>query len=130
LVIDRYTFRTSPLRNVALQPAFFHNGAFTRLEDAIRYHSDAHFYGRSYDPAAAGLPPDLQRMGPIEPALGRLDARLSDPSSLTEAELQDIIAFVREALLDERAKPENLMKLIPAELPSGLPPLVFERPAP
>lgn len=130
LVIDRYTFRTSPLRNVALQPAFFHNGAFTRLEDAIRYHSDAHFHGRSYDPAEAGLPPDLQRMGPIEPVLGRLDARLSDPSRLTEAELQDIIAFVRDALLDERAKPENLMKLIPAELPSGLPPLVFERPAP
>jgi cytochrome c peroxidase len=26
---DRYKFRTSPLRNVAVQPAFFHNGAFT-----------------------------------------------------------------------------------------------------
>ena len=35
---DRYKFRSSPLRNVALQPAFFHNGAFTRLEDAIRHH--------------------------------------------------------------------------------------------
>src|SRR4029453_1152687 len=100
LVIDRYTFRPSPLRTGALQPAFFHNGAFPRLEDAIRYHSDAHFHGRSYDPAAAGLSPDLPRMGPVEPALGRLDARLSDPSSLTEAELQDIIAFVRDALLD------------------------------
>ena len=29
---DRYKFRTSPLRNVALQPAFFHNGAFTKLK--------------------------------------------------------------------------------------------------
>ena len=38
---DRYAFRTSPLRNVALQPAFMHNGAFVRLEDAIRYHLDA-----------------------------------------------------------------------------------------
>lgn len=26
--LDRYKFRSSPLRNVALQPAFFHNGAF------------------------------------------------------------------------------------------------------
>ena len=26
---DRYKFRTSPIRNVALQPAFIHNGAFT-----------------------------------------------------------------------------------------------------
>ena len=33
---DRYKFRSSPLRNAALQPAFFHNGAFTRIEDAIR----------------------------------------------------------------------------------------------
>jgi len=31
---DRYRFRTSPLRNLALQPAFFHDGAFTRLEDS------------------------------------------------------------------------------------------------
>ena len=34
---DRYKFRTSPLRNLALQPAFFHNGGFTRLEDAIHH---------------------------------------------------------------------------------------------
>ena len=27
---NRYKFRTSPIRNVALQTAFFHNGAFTR----------------------------------------------------------------------------------------------------
>jgi len=25
---DRYKFRTSPLRNVAVQPTFMHNGAF------------------------------------------------------------------------------------------------------
>src|SRR5690349_7641009 len=31
LARDRYKFRTSPLRNAALQPAFFHNGCFTRL---------------------------------------------------------------------------------------------------
>src|SRR4051812_18258245 len=37
---DRYMFRTSPLRNLALQPAFFHNGCFTRLEDAVRFHLD------------------------------------------------------------------------------------------
>ncbi len=52
---DRYKFRTSPLRNVALQPAFFHNGAFTRLKDAIRYHLDAPTFARSYNPAAADV---------------------------------------------------------------------------
>ena len=123
---DRYLFRTSPLRNVALQPAFFHNGAFTRLEDAIRYHSNSIADGYAYDPAAAGLPPDLQRVGPVG---GNLDPRFAQQRRLTEAELQDLIAFVRDALLDERARPENLMRLIPAELPSGLPPLTFEGPA-
>ena len=49
---------------------------------------------------------------------------------MTDAELADLGAFLRDGLLDERAKPENLMKLIPAELPSGLPPLVFEPPSP
>jgi cytochrome c peroxidase len=32
---DRYRFRTTPLRNVALQPAFFHNGAYTTLEEVV-----------------------------------------------------------------------------------------------
>ena len=44
---DRYKFRSSPLRNVALQPAFFRNGAFTRLEDAIRHHLDVHDSARA-----------------------------------------------------------------------------------
>src|SRR5215510_4033288 len=35
---DRYAFRTSPLWNLALQPAFMHNGAFVRLEEAVRFH--------------------------------------------------------------------------------------------
>ena len=35
---DRYKFRTSPLRNLALQPAFFHNGAYTTLEEAVAHH--------------------------------------------------------------------------------------------
>ena len=51
LAEDRYKFRTSPLRNVALQPAFFHNGAFTRLEDAVRHHLDA--FGWSYSRASS-----------------------------------------------------------------------------
>src|SRR5262245_60627917 len=110
-VLDRYKFRTSPLRNVALQPAFFHNGAFTRLEDAVRYHANAIIEHDLYDPAAAGLAPDLTvRQGPIEVVMGSLDARLSDPSRLTDAELADIVTFLRDGLLDERAKPENLRR--------------------
>src|SRR6187397_2511161 len=56
---DRYKFRTSPLRNAALQAAFFHNGAFTRLEDAIRHHLNVFSSARFYNPIAAGLDRDL-----------------------------------------------------------------------
>ena len=49
---DRYKFRTAPLRNIALAPAFFHNGAFTRLDDAIKHHLDVFDSARGYDPQA------------------------------------------------------------------------------
>src|SRR5215475_3419831 len=72
---DRYAFRTSPLRNVKLQPTFFHNGAYTRLEDALRFHLDAITSARNYNPAQAGVDPDL-RLGPVEPVLQRIDPPL------------------------------------------------------
>jgi len=72
---DRYAFRTSPLRNVALQPAFMHNGAFTRLDEAIRYHLDATTGAVSYTPSR--LPADLQGpLGPMRPVLDRLERSL------------------------------------------------------
>jgi cytochrome c peroxidase len=124
---DRYRFRTSPLRNVALQPAFFHNGAFTRLEDAIRHHLNVFESASTYDAAAAGVDRDLRtRLGPVEPVLDRIDPRLASPMFLRADEFADLVAFVRTGLLDRRALPQNLCALIPASLPSGMTPLRFE----
>lgn len=124
---DRYKFRTPPLRNVALQPAFFHDGAFRRLEDAIYHHLDVVQSARLYDPVVAGVAPDLiRRMGPISPLLENLDPLVAEPVQLSYGELDDLAAFVREGLLDPRAKPENLCRLIPKVLPSGMPLQVFE----
>src|SRR5215510_1501030 len=124
---DRYKFRTSPIRNVALQPTFFHNGAFTRLEDAVRHHLDVFASARNYSPAAAGVAPDLRApLGPIEPVLERVDPILATPIQLTDEEFTELVDFVRNGLLDPRAKPENLRKLIPRAVPSGFPVLRFE----
>jgi len=121
---DRYAFRTSPLRNVALQPAFMHNGAFVRLEDAIRYHLDAVSGDATYN--TARLPADLRGpTGPSQPALERLDRLLRTPPQLTESEIQWLVDFVRDGLLDPAARPQHLRRLIPEKLPSGLPGLVF-----
>jgi len=124
---DRYMFRTSPIRNVALQPSFFHNGAFTRLEDAIRFHLDAAGQAPNYDPAVAGVATDLRGpVGPIAPVLTRIDPALATPINLSDDEFRQLVDFVRNGLLDPRAKPERLRKLIPSRVPSGRPIQIFQ----
>lgn len=123
---DRYKFRTSPLRNVALQPTFFHNGAFTTLEEAIAHHLDPKSSALNYSPEGR-LPDDLAGpTGPIIPVLVRLDSQIKKPIRLKRQEFNDLVMFVRVSLMDERASPENLSQLIPETLPSGLEPLEFE----
>ena len=119
---DRYAFRTSPLRNLALQPAFFHNGCFTRLEDAVRYHLNAIGSAPGYDPVAAGIDADLSGpQGPIAPVLERIDPALATPVSLSSDEFRQLVAFLRTGLLDPKANAHDLRKLIPAQVPSGRP---------
>jgi cytochrome c peroxidase len=126
---DRYSFRTAPLRNAALAPAYMHDGAFTTLRGAIRHHLDAVASARSYDPATQGLPADLRGpIGPTESMFARLDPLVAMPTLLTNTQLDDLVAFVRDGLLDPRALPERLMHLVPKTLPSGRPPLQFEFP--
>ncbi len=124
---DRYMFRTTPLRNAAVMPAFMHNGAFLRLDDAIRHHLDPYASARAYSPA--GLAPDLRGpTGPIEPVLDRVDPLLRLPLVLTDAELASLVDFVRYGLLDQRATPQRLKTLVPRGVPSGLPTMTFEFP--
>src|SRR5437016_2562392 len=59
LELDRFKFRTSSLRNVGLQANFFHNGAFDKLADAVRYHHDAIQGSKTYLPKNYGVPADL-----------------------------------------------------------------------
>jgi cytochrome c peroxidase len=124
---DRYMFRTAPLRNAALMPAFMHNGAFVRLEDAIRHHLDPYTSARNYRPH--DLDADLQwALGPIEPVLARLDPLLQASVQLSDEEFDQLVDFVRHALLDPRALPSRLKVLVPKRVPSGQPTLIFEFP--
>lgn len=126
---DRYKFRTSPLRNVAVQPTFMHNGAFTRLDDAIRHHLNITDSVLHYTPASQNLPADLSGPGgPMAPVLARLDPVLSTPILLTELQFDQLLAFVSHGLLDPRATPGRLQRLVPQTVPSGRPVLVFEFP--
>lgn len=121
-VADRYKFRTSPLRNLAVQAGFFHNGAFTTLEGAMRFHLNA--VGHIYSKEAEGVPDDLQ-LGPfVDSAL--LEPRLKTPVALSPSQFDDLVQFLETGLLDERALKSNLCGLVPARVPSNLPVLTFE----
>jgi len=125
---DRYKFRTSPLRNAAVQAAFFHNGAFLQLDDAIRHHLDVFQSARTYHPRSVGIDDDLTyRLGPVEPVLRRIDPLLAHPIRLTPEEFQHLVAFVRHGLLDDRAARQNLCILVPEAVPSGFAIPVFQQ---
>jgi len=123
---DRYKFRTSPLRNLALQPAFFHDGAFTRLEEAVAHHLDVTASVKNYSPVGR-LPEDLcGPMAPMDPAVARRDGLVRRPIKLTGQEFTDLTQFLRTGLLDSRATAGRFSALIPPALPSDLEPLEFE----
>jgi len=126
---DRYKFRTSPLRNVAFQPTFMHNGAFLCLEDAIRHHTNVYESLATY--STDRLDTSLQgTLGPVQPMIDVIHAFSRTPRDLTEDEVGMIIDFVAHALTDPEAAPDRLRSLLPLSVPSGLPLHDFEFDAP
>lgn len=126
---DRYKFRTAPLRNVGARVSYFHNGSFTRIRTAIIHHLRVFESARNYDPKVEKIAEDLNRLGPIEPVLARIDPILATAIDLTDAELWQLTAFVRDGLLDDRARVENLVLEKPGSVPSGLKPFFYEYPS-
>jgi cytochrome c peroxidase len=115
----RYMFRTAPLRNLAVAVAFFHNGAFGSIENAIKHHLNPIESARNYNPKMNHLASDLH-VGPIEPVLAMgLDPLLQDPPQLSKKEIHELTAFVSQALLDPRVL--DFCALVPKRVPSGLP---------
>jgi cytochrome c peroxidase len=118
---DHYAFRTPPLRNVALTGPWMHDGAFTTLGGAVRHLLDPVTSLRSYD--TGPLDPDLRATfqgdeETLESMFETLDAEIRTPRSLSEGEVDDLIAFL-EALTDPAAL--DLSADIPDSVPSGLP---------
>jgi cytochrome c peroxidase len=64
--------------------------------------------------------------GPVEPVLARVDPVLATPIPLMSEPLAQLIDFVRDGLLDRRAAPAQLRRLIPRSVPSGFPLLDFQ----
>ena len=94
-------FKVPSLRNVALRKAYFHNGRFKTLKDALTFYVqrdtnpekwyplDANGVPRKFD----DLPPEFRaNVNVTEVPYNR---RLGDAPALNDAEVDDVIAFLR-----------------------------------
>ena len=92
-------FKTPTLRNVAARGAFFHNGRFHSLADALRFYASRDTDpDRWYTVSAAGtaefddLPQRLR--GNVDRSDEPLTRRKGDPPVWSAAEIDDVIAFL------------------------------------
>jgi cytochrome c peroxidase len=98
VTIDNFCgkFRMPTLRNVAERPAFMHNGFFKDLREVVRFYSTRNSNPqRWYGPAGVANDLPAKYLGNIETAKAPFDRKPSDGPALTEAEVNDIVAFLR-----------------------------------
>ena len=122
-VNDRYSFRTTPLRNVELTGPYGHDGAILTLRGFVEHYSESDKKLLAFDPS------------PLEPALrGTLlpnaSAILAQRDTLLNGvvlstDLVDKLMAYMSALTDAAAR--DLRSLTPERVPSGLP---VDRPRP
>jgi hypothetical protein len=65
----------------------------------------------------------------MEQVLANLDPLVATPRRLSENQLNELVTFVRDALLDPRALPQHLRRLVPKRVPCGRRGLTFEFPS-
>ncbi|WP_249172591.1 cytochrome-c peroxidase [Burkholderia dolosa] len=87
--------RTPGLRNVAVKQTFMHNGVFTTLRDAVAfYNTRSTDPGRWYHGAATFDDVPAAYRGNINVNSTPMNRRPGTPPALTEAEIDDIVAFL------------------------------------
>jgi cytochrome c peroxidase len=98
-------FKATTLRNVAVKPAFMHNGRFARLEDVVAFYATrdtdpARWYpgGERFDDLA---PADR---GSVDTSEAPLDRHPGERPRLDERDIADLVSFLR-ALTDRRYEP-------------------------
>ncbi|TKB67316.1 MAG: hypothetical protein E8D52_12065 [Nitrospira sp.] len=117
----RYMFRTAPLRNLKVAPAFFHNGAFKTLEAAVTHHLDVEKSLQQYKVQ----PNQGFTLGPSQVMVAAgIDPLLRPPLQLTPMEFTALVDFVKEGLFDSRVS--QFCTKRPAAVPSGLPLQTFQ----
>ncbi|HEV8264742.1 MAG TPA: cytochrome c peroxidase [Gemmatimonadales bacterium] len=117
----RFAFRVAPLRNVELTAPYFHAGVYPTLEAAVRHYNDVARALQGFD--VTQLPSAVRDQyhgddATISDVLRTLDFRVRTPLRLTDAEIAELVAFLK-SLTDPAAR--DLSAIKPARVPSGLP---------
>jgi cytochrome c peroxidase len=94
-------FKVPSLRNVALRQAYFHNGRFKTLKDALTFYvqrdtNPEKFYPRKADNSIDkfdDLP--LAYKANVNTSEAPYDRQLGDAPALSDAEIDDVIAFLK-----------------------------------
>jgi cytochrome c peroxidase len=115
-LLDKYKFRTPPLRNVELTAPYGHDGAFFSLRDFVAHYSESTLKLQNYD--RTQLEPLLRAtvLDNFTDILATRDGRLAT-LVMSEQEIDDITEFMK-ALTDPGAR--TLIGVIPMRVPSGL----------
>ncbi len=92
-------FKTPTLRNVATRGAFFHNGRFHSLEEALRFYVERDALPQKWYPHPDGnqpfddLPPELQdNVDHIDPPLTQ---HKGDKPVWSDEDIQDVVVFLK-----------------------------------
>ena len=94
-------FKVPSLRNVALRQAFFHNGRFQTLKDALTFYVQRDTNPEKWYPLAAdGTPMKFDDLpvayrANVNTSEVPYNRRLGDAPALSDAEIDDVIAFLR-----------------------------------
>jgi len=93
-------FKTPTLRNVARRRAFFHNGRFTQLEDAVRFYAERDTHPERWYPVVAGrvhkfddLP--ARFVANVNVSDAPLNRERGDAPALDAREIAQLVAFLR-----------------------------------
>ncbi len=117
---DRYRFRTPSLRNVAATGPWFHSGAITTLEGAVRHMLDPTTSAESYD--VTQLRVELQPTAGLDELpdiLSDLDSRVASGVTLSDGQVEQLVAFLNTLTAESIA--DLVENDLPESVPSGLP---------
>jgi len=108
--LDKYKFRTPPLRNVTLTAPYFHDGVAKTLKEAIEHHLEPHYLADKYDETGA-YELNIDQ-------INSLSFILNSKTNLSQKEISTLLEFLK-TLEDLQLEMEG--HIVPERVPSGLP---------